>query len=561
MNRRDLLLGGVATVASSAARDSLHPVPALDRRVFRSDLRVEQRWDGARWVDEGVAVVGGEAGVTDTRFPVGDFRRYGADPAGVADSTAAIQAAVTAARAARTAVGAPGVFRVTAPIVLGSDVLSFVPLRGSGANVGAPQTQIVGRFAGPLLRLSGTATGPDSVAYSDCGSVRDVSLKQLHPGGGCIEAAYTAVLALESVEMEMPGGGYGIGSARYGISAELHNVQIYGAAGSKGISGSYYNLKIFGGRIYGCDYAIDLGQGESLVAVGLNSEFCRVFFRHSALQAAAFLGCHVETTDVLLTNAYAPPISAASGTPWGDAGGKGAALLGGSVLFLNCRTLLTRTDTDHVVIKPEDGFQYRLRFEGCAHGAPLRCSGVFTFNRNAELPVGTTIEFAGNSGGQQYNNPGGAYGKTKDETRQTYLLSAFGLPSGHFVAADGGPDRPAVAAVARPAAGQASLRIVPVAGAPARAFNAPGNVAAETTRGIISFSASRAGSRAGYWNGVRTMDTGAPTSGTWVQGDMVWNMAPTEQGPAGARYVDLGWVCTAGGTPGSWVPTRTLTGN
>ena len=37
----------------------------------------------------------------------------------------------------------------------------------------------------------------------------------------------------------------------------------------------------------------------------------------------------------------------------------------------------------------------------------------------------------------------------------------------------------------------------------------------------------------------------APTTGTWVQGDIVFNRSPTASG-----YV--GWVCTAGGTPGTW---------
>lgn len=40
-------------------------------------------------------------------------------------------------------------------------------------------------------------------------------------------------------------------------------------------------------------------------------------------------------------------------------------------------------------------------------------------------------------------------------------------------------------------------------------------------------------------------DTAAPVSGTWAVGDIVWNTTPTAGG-----YI--GWVCTAGGTPGTW---------
>jgi len=55
--------------------------------------------------------------------------------------------------------------------------------------------------------------------------------------------------------------------------------------------------------------------------------------------------------------------------------------------------------------------------------------------------------------------------------------------------------------------------------------------------------------------------TAAPTAGTWAQGDQVINSTPTEAGTAGSKYVVVGWICTAGGTPGTWVPMRNLTGN
>jgi len=39
--------------------------------------------------------------------------------------------------------------------------------------------------------------------------------------------------------------------------------------------------------------------------------------------------------------------------------------------------------------------------------------------------------------------------------------------------------------------------------------------------------------------------TAAPTSGTWNQGDIVWNTQPSAGG-------NIGWVCVAGGSPGTW---------
>jgi len=53
----------------------------------------------------------------------------------------------------------------------------------------------------------------------------------------------------------------------------------------------------------------------------------------------------------------------------------------------------------------------------------------------------------------------------------------------------------------------------------------------------------------------------APTTGTFAQGDFVANNTPTELGTAGSKYVIDGWKCINGGTPGTWVQCRYLTGN
>lgn len=55
--------------------------------------------------------------------------------------------------------------------------------------------------------------------------------------------------------------------------------------------------------------------------------------------------------------------------------------------------------------------------------------------------------------------------------------------------------------------------------------------------------------------------TAAPTTGTYAQGDFVRNSAPTEAGSASSMYVIFGWLCVSGGTPGTWVECRWLTGN
>lgn len=54
--------------------------------------------------------------------------------------------------------------------------------------------------------------------------------------------------------------------------------------------------------------------------------------------------------------------------------------------------------------------------------------------------------------------------------------------------------------------------------------------------------------------------TGAPTTGTYRQGDFIRNSAPTVLGSAGSQYVIHGWQCVASGSPGTWAQCRFLTG-
>lgn len=52
-----------------------------------------------------------------------------------------------------------------------------------------------------------------------------------------------------------------------------------------------------------------------------------------------------------------------------------------------------------------------------------------------------------------------------------------------------------------------------------------------------------------------------PSAGTWARGDFVRNSQPSELGSPGSKYVVFGWLCVAGGMPGTWVQCRFLTGN
>lgn len=64
-----------------------------------------------------------------------------------------------------------------------------------------------------------------------------------------------------------------------------------------------------------------------------------------------------------------------------------------------------------------------------------------------------------------------------------------------------------------------------------------------------------AGSISGY-----EAATAAPTTGTYARGDFILNSQPAELGSAGSKYIVHGFRCVSGGTPGTWVEVRTLTG-
>jgi hypothetical protein len=52
----------------------------------------------------------------------------------------------------------------------------------------------------------------------------------------------------------------------------------------------------------------------------------------------------------------------------------------------------------------------------------------------------------------------------------------------------------------------------------------------------------------------------APTTGLYSQNDTVQNSNMIELGSPGSKYVIKEFICIAGGTPGTWVQARVLTG-
>ena len=65
----------------------------------------------------------------------------------------------------------------------------------------------------------------------------------------------------------------------------------------------------------------------------------------------------------------------------------------------------------------------------------------------------------------------------------------------------------------------------------------------------------------GKLSAVHNAMTAVPTGGTYSVGDFIRNSAPSELGAPGSKYVVFGWICSVGGTPGTWLQCRFLTGN
>jgi len=67
------------------------------------------------------------------------------------------------------------------------------------------------------------------------------------------------------------------------------------------------------------------------------------------------------------------------------------------------------------------------------------------------------------------------------------------------------------------------------------------------------------GKRHGTYNAHTAAPTGTAQSYEW--GDFVKNSKPAEAGTAGSKYVIVGWLNSAAGSPGTWLECRFLTGN
>lgn len=89
----------------------------------------------------------------------------------------------------------------------------------------------------------------------------------------------------------------------------------------------------------------------------------------------------------------------------------------------------------------------------------------------------------------------------------------------------------------------------------------PKDLTFQLTKLLRDYSTQLNGITEGQIYAFHNAATAAPTTGTYEQGDYIKNSAPSEAGSASSKYVILGWVCSVGGTPGTWLECRSLTGN
>lgn len=327
----------------------------------------------------------------EVSFSVTDF---GAKGDGVSDDTPAFLAAVAWCRAngAHLRVPKPASFYVlAATIPLSSDALAPVSVIGDVPQwMGGESIMISGDFDGPLFSANGTPS-----LYAIAPAICNVSLRNLNTGtSACaIQSNYSSGLRVEHVSIQHCN--YGIHSAAEMISpsfVEVCMVTPLGyTPGNVGIAGyklAARNTRIFGGRVYSQQVCLDY-SGDIVSVMGLNCEFSQVIFRHGALASAVFVGCHFETSQVLLSNAPQLPINYESA--WSDNGSIGSGITG-SVSFIGGVCYLDSSKSNLVVIKSGPSFTYSLNIEGMAVNHPNKIAGSsFALNSKVALPAGTKI--------------------------------------------------------------------------------------------------------------------------------------------------------------------------
>jgi hypothetical protein len=437
-------------------------------------------------------VTGGTADRTDKDrwADVVNVKDFGAVGNGVADDTAAINATVAAALA--LAAGAPvvylprGVYRITAPIVAtgvqGSATVGVI-LRGAGEH--ATYIRVDADTATDAIQFH------KATLYGTGGGVEDLAIR----AAGDLRTKYR----------------HGI-SFRKWYSAQVTNVRMLHAGGDGVRIFDSFDLVFTRAVIQSSDYGVYVESGGEIFPTTLR-----------------FMNCYTSQTQRdgfniwAATSVFIGTIAEKAGEAGVANAGAGIKIRSGNAYIASCHF---EANLGHDVwIGTFDDPQYRTSavIEQCYHyTAGLKTGGyvgVFFYRASG----GTVI--------------GGHYQDFVEEARRPIKIGN--------------------------SADAKHVRIISPTGmtgyiVPQVALSDDTPVALQDYDGIIEYVDEtldvvtgnfrvepKAGIRLGGSGATMTAASAAPTTGAHVQGEIVWNTAPSAGGP-------IGWACTTTGTPGTW---------
>ena len=265
---------------------------------------------------------GGDVGTkTTAAFTLRSVKgTYGAIGDGVADDTAAFQAAASSGKS----INVPqGNYKLTSTVTLAANT-NFYCLDNLGSS-----TVITGNFAGFLFTWNGTG----GHEFRGCGLSNPYAASAQTAGIFNLQGI-TGPDKFENLTMTFGDTGIKAANAVSTVIVDSYLACTGAAAFSTAWYGNGWNSGFRGGRAYHCNLAYDLQGGESWHFENVNAEFNNIVFRQQSISNLTGGGA-LETFGLLWTNAQKLPTQTHNvKTPWTDNGGVGVGW-GGSVSFLN----------------------------------------------------------------------------------------------------------------------------------------------------------------------------------------------------------------------------------